>query len=87
MRTLRQAEERVVLAAMAIYADGTREILHYEIAQSESQAAWESFFKGLQERGLNLDGVEVVVARWNQWIARCAQNLGSSGPTSIVHHS
>jgi transposase-like protein len=62
MRTLRQAEERVVLAAMAIYPDSTRELLHYEIAQSESQAAWESFFKGLQERGLNLDGVEVVVS-------------------------
>lgn len=62
VRALRQAEERVVLAAMAIYPDGTREILHYEIAESESQAAWESFFKGLQARGLNLDGVEVVVS-------------------------
>lgn len=61
-RALRQAEERVVLVAMAIYPDGTREILHYEIAQSESQLAWESFFKGLQERGLNLAGVEVVVS-------------------------
>ncbi len=62
LRTLRQAQERVVLAAMAIYPDGTRELLHYEIAQSESQAAWEEFFKGLQVRGLNLDGVEVVVS-------------------------
>jgi putative transposase len=62
LRALRQAQERVVLVAMAIYPDGTREILHYEIAESESQLAWESFFKGLQERGLNLDGVEVVVS-------------------------
>lgn len=62
LRALRQAEERVVLAAMAIYPDGTREIVHYEIAESESQAAWEAFFKALQERGLNLDGVEVVVS-------------------------
>ncbi|WP_404784748.1 transposase [Altericista sp. CCNU0014] len=62
VRALRQAEERVVLVAMAIYPDGTREILHYEIAESESQFAWESFFKGLQERGLKLDGVEVVVS-------------------------
>jgi transposase-like protein len=62
VRALRQAQERVVLVAMAIYRDGTREILHYEIAERESQAAWESFFKGLQERGLNLDGVEVVVS-------------------------
>ena len=62
MRTLRKAEDRVVLAAMAIYPDGTRELLHYEIAQSESQAAWEGFFKGLQERGLKLDGVELVAS-------------------------
>jgi putative transposase len=62
LRTLRQAQDRVVLVAMAIYPDGTREILHYDIAESESQLAWESFFKGLQERGLNLDGVEVVVS-------------------------
>lgn len=62
LRTLRQAQDRVVLAAMAIYADGRHEILHYEIAQSESQVAWEAFFKGLQERGLNLDGVELIVS-------------------------
>jgi putative transposase len=57
-------QERVILAAMAIYPDGTRELLHSEIAQSESQNAWEAFFKRLQERGLNLDEVKVVVARW-----------------------
>jgi len=62
LRTLRQAQNRVVLAAMAIYPDGTRQLLHYEIAQSESQAAWEVFFKHLQERGLPFDGVEVVVS-------------------------
>lgn len=62
LRTLRKAQERVVLAAMAIYPDGTREILHYEIAQSESQASWDVFFKHLQERGLNIDGVKVVVS-------------------------
>ena len=59
---LRQAQERVVLVAMAIYPDGTRQIFHYEIAQSESLAAWSAFFTHLQERGLNLDGVEVVVS-------------------------
>ena len=62
LRTLRQAQERVVLAAMAIYPDGPRQLLHYEIAQSESQDAWEALFKHLQERGLNLEGVEVIVS-------------------------
>jgi putative transposase len=62
VRTLRKAEDRVILAAMAIYPEGTRELLHYEIAQSESHSAWEAVFKNLQERGLNLDGIKVVVA-------------------------
>jgi putative transposase len=62
LRVLRKAQDRVVLAAMAIYGDGTRELLHYEIAQSESQAAWEAFFKSLQERGLNLDALKLVVS-------------------------
>jgi transposase-like protein len=47
---------------MAIYPDGTRELLHDEIAQSESHRAWEAFFQHLQERGLNLDEVQVVVS-------------------------
>jgi transposase-like protein len=47
---------------MAIYPEGTRQLLHYEIAQSESQDAWEALFKHLQERGLNLEGVEVIVS-------------------------
>jgi hypothetical protein len=67
--------------------DGTRELLHYEIGQSESHSAWEAFFKNLQERGLNLDGVKVVVARWDEWVACCAQNLGASSATSTVYHS
>jgi putative transposase len=62
IRTLRKAQDRVVLAAMAIYPDGTRELLHYEIAQSESQAGWEAFFKSLHERGLNLEALKVVVS-------------------------
>ena len=31
-RQCRQAEERVILAALAVWADGSHEILHYEIA-------------------------------------------------------
>jgi putative transposase len=62
LRKVRQAEDRVVLVAMGIWSDGTRQILHYEIAHSESQLAWGSFFEQLQQRGLNLPAIELVVS-------------------------
>ena len=62
LRTLRRAEERVVLVAMAIWPDGTRQVLQYEVAPQESQADWQTFFEHLQARGLDLSAVELVVS-------------------------
>lgn len=74
LRKVRQAEDRVVLVAMGIWPDGTRQILHYEIAHSESQLAWGSFFEQLQQRGLNLAGIELVVSD------------GTNGLPSVLEH-
>jgi hypothetical protein len=38
MRQCREAEERVVLAALAVWEDGSYEMLHYEIATEEGEA-------------------------------------------------
>jgi|APDOM4702015191_1054821.scaffolds.fasta_scaffold60957_1 transposase-like protein len=62
LRTLRRAEERVVLVAMAIWPDGTRQVLHYEVAPQESQADWQTFFEHLQSRGVDLSAIELVVS-------------------------
>jgi hypothetical protein len=40
LRQTRQAEERVILAALAVWEDGSYEILHYEIATAEGEAEW-----------------------------------------------
>jgi putative transposase len=61
-RQLRQAEERVILAGLAVWEDGSYELLHYEIATAEGEAQWATFFGQLIERGLQADGVEVVVS-------------------------
>jgi hypothetical protein len=37
-RQCREAEERVVLAALAVWEDGSYEMLHYEIATEEGEA-------------------------------------------------
>lgn len=61
-RQCRQAEDRVILAALAVWEDGTYEMLHYEIANEESDAEWTSFFEHLIARGLLPDGVKLVVS-------------------------
>lgn len=75
IRQLRQAQERVVLVAMAVWPDGRYECLHYEIAPQEDSQSWEGFFEHLIERGLHPTTVQLVVSD------------GSSGlPTAIAKH-
>ncbi len=62
LRQCRQAEERVVLAALAVWKDGSYEMLHYEIATEEGEAEWNQFFEHLIERGLNSKTVQLVVS-------------------------
>jgi putative transposase len=62
LRQTRQAEERVILAALAVWEDGSYEILHYEIATAEGEAEWGTFFGQLIERGLQAETVEIVVS-------------------------
>lgn len=60
LRQRRQVEERVVLAVMAVWADGRTELLHYEVAQTESEAAWRDLFAHLIERGFDPEALELV---------------------------
>ena len=61
-RQQRRAEERVILVAMAVWPDGRYHILHYEVAQDESEATWSAFFKSLTARGLTPCAVRLVVS-------------------------
>jgi putative transposase len=62
LRQCRQAEERVVLAALAVWEDGSYQMLHYEIATEEGEEQWSQFFEHLIERGLNPQTVQLVVS-------------------------
>ena len=62
LRQKRQAEERVILAALAVWEDGSYEILHYEIATAEGEEEWRTFFEHLIERGLQAEAVEILVS-------------------------
>ena len=62
LRQVRQAQERVILAAMAVWPDGTYQLLHYEIAEGEDSQSWLNFFNHLIERGLNPQGIKLIVS-------------------------
>ena len=44
---------KLVLVAYGIRADGTRQLIDFKLAKSESQAEWESFLEDLHRRGLD----------------------------------
>lgn len=61
-RQQRRAEERVILAVMAVWPDGRYHILHYEVAQDEREATWSNLFENLIKRGLLPPQVKLVVS-------------------------
>lgn len=78
LRQCRQSQERVVLAVMAIWADGRSELLHYEVADSESEATWTRLFENLIARGFDANALKVVSSDGSlglpQAIATCFQH-------------
>jgi len=87
MRQCREAEERVVLAAMAVWEDGSYEILHYEIATEEGEAEWSQFFEHLIERGLEANGVQLVVSDGTLGLPKALQkNLPNSQQQRCITH-
>lgn len=61
-RRKRQAQDRVLLCVMAVCADGSNYVLHYEIAEDEDESAWQTLFEHLLERGLDPSAVQLVVS-------------------------
>jgi transposase-like protein len=61
-RQCRQAQERVILAALAVWPDGSYQLLHFEIAEDENEAAWMAVFDHLIARGLDPEAVQLIVS-------------------------
>lgn len=60
-RTGAGAVKRTVLVALGITWDNRKEVIDFVIAQGESQAAWEGFLSDLYRRGLQAEGVALIV--------------------------
>lgn len=52
--------KKVVLVALGVKADGTKELLSFQVAPAESEACWWGFVAELKQRGLG--GMEVIVS-------------------------
>ena len=54
------ALKRPVLVALGIRHDGSKEIIDFQLAGSESAAQWEHFLTALHRRGLTGEGLEMI---------------------------
>jgi len=55
-------QERVILAALAVWPDGRYHLLYYEVAEDEHWDTWSAFFQHLMARGLDSKAVQVVTS-------------------------
>ena len=53
--------KKVVLVALGLRPDGTRDILSFQLASSESESWWWGFVSDLKDRGLRGDQIDVIV--------------------------
>lgn len=61
-RQERRVQERVILAALAIWPDGHYHLLHYQVAEAEDEQSWKEFWQQLLQRGLAPQAVKLVVS-------------------------
>jgi transposase-like protein len=54
--------KKVLLVALGIRLDGTKELLSFQLAGSESEACWWGFISDLKQRGLVGEKLEVIVS-------------------------
>lgn len=54
--------KKVLLVALGVRSDGSKELLSFQLANSESESCWWGFLSDLKYRGLKGDSLEVIVS-------------------------
>jgi putative transposase len=54
--------KKVLLVALGVRSDGTKELLNFGLAPSESESSWWGFLSDLKQRGLKGENLEVMVS-------------------------
>ncbi len=65
--------KKVLLAALGIRYDGTKELLSFQLVSSESESCWWGFLSDLKDRGLS--GMEVIVSDGAPGLVKAIQAL------------
>src|SRR5437879_2116827 len=55
-------KRRLVLVAYGVFANGQREIIDYQLSQSESESHWQKFLTQLAARGLKGKNLKLIVS-------------------------
>ena len=95
-RVGRRVVSQAVVVAVGVAADGRREVLGFEVGDTESQPFWTTFLRSLKARGL--DGVKLVISDAHTGLIaaietvfvgsawqRSLVNIGSGGIVPLVH--
>jgi transposase-like protein len=86
-RQVREAQERVILAAIAVWTDGSYQLLHYETAKVEDTESWRLFFDHLIERGIDPKTVKLIVSDGTSGLPRAmAQRLPNAQQQRCTTH-
>ena len=87
LRQCRQAEERVILAAMALWPDGSHHLLHYMINVTEDADGWLQLFDELIGRGLDPGAIKLVVSDGSKGLlAAMRRRLPSAHQQRCITH-
>jgi len=54
--------KKVILLALGVRADGSKDLLSFQVASSESEAWWWGFLSDLKDRGLKRDQIGVIIS-------------------------
>ncbi len=81
----RRVVSQAVVVAVGVAADGRREVVGFEVGDTESQPFWTSFLRSLKARGL--DGVKLVISDAHTGLIAAIETVfqGSSWQRCRVH--
>jgi putative transposase len=84
-RVGRRVVSQAVVVAVGVASDGRREVLGFEVGDTESQPFWTTFLRSLKARGL--DGVKLVISDAHSGLIAAIETVfvGSSWQRCRVH--
>ena len=74
--------KKVLLVALGVRKDGSKELLSFQLANSESESCWWGFLSDLKQRGLSGRNLEVIVSDQAKGVVKAIQGLYPR----VTHH-